>query len=55
MLSWESENMILDCFNDTKNLEICDAITKAVKEIDEWYSLNHEVAGNFILKTINNK
>ncbi|MDQ2684218.1 MAG: hypothetical protein M3Y25_00075, partial [Thermoproteota archaeon] len=40
-------------FEDAKNLEIGGAISNIVKDIDEWYSFNHIVAGNAILKIIN--
>ncbi|MDN5866828.1 MAG: hypothetical protein L0H55_05445 [Candidatus Nitrosocosmicus sp.] len=50
MVSEESNDKVFDFFEDAKNLEIGGAISNVVKEMDEWYSFNHKVAGNARLK-----
>ncbi|HYF99372.1 MAG TPA: hypothetical protein VD815_04715 [Candidatus Saccharimonadales bacterium] len=53
MVSEKSKDKVFDFFEDAKNLEMGGAISNIVKDIDEWYSFNHIVAGNARLKIIN--
>jgi hypothetical protein len=52
MVSEKSKDRVFDFFEDAKNLEIGGAINNVVKDMDEWYSFNHIVAGNAKLKIV---
>jgi hypothetical protein len=52
MVSEKSKDKVFDFFEDAKNLEIGCAISNVVKDMDEWYSFNHIVAGNARLKIV---
>ncbi len=52
MVSEKSKDRVFDFFEDVKNLEIGGAISNVVKEMDDWYSFNHTVAGNARLKIV---
>ncbi len=52
MVSEKSKDRVFDFFEDAKNLEIGGAISNVVKDMDEWYSFNHIVAGNAKLKIV---
>ena len=52
MVSEKSKDRVFDFFEDAKNLETGGAISNVVKDMDEWYSFNHIVAGNAKLKIV---
>ena len=52
MISEKSKDRVYDFFEDAKNLEIGCAINNVIKDMDEWYSFNHIVAGNARLKIV---
>jgi hypothetical protein len=52
MISEKSKDRVFDFFEDAKNLELGGAISNVVKDMDEWYSFNHIVAGNARLKIV---
>lgn len=52
MVSHKSKDIVFDFFEDVKNLEIGGAISNIVKEMDDWYTFNHIVAGNARLKIV---
>ena len=50
MVSQKSKDTVFNFFEDAKNLEIGGAISNIVKDMDDWYTFNHIVAGNARLK-----
>ncbi|MDF0682399.1 MAG: hypothetical protein P0116_15690 [Candidatus Nitrosocosmicus sp.] len=54
MVSQKSKDTVFDFFEDTKNLEIGGAISNIVKDIDDWHTFNHIVAGSARLKIVAN-
>jgi hypothetical protein len=54
MVSHKSKDTVFDFFEDVKNLEIGDAISNISKDMDDWYTFNHIVAGSARLKIVAN-
>ncbi len=52
MVSQKSKDTVFDFFEDAKNMETGGAISNIVKDLDDWYTFNHEVAGKARLKII---
>ena len=52
MVSHKSKDTVFNFFEDAKNLEIGGAISNIVKDIDDWYTFNHIVAGSARLKIV---
>jgi hypothetical protein len=54
MVSQKSKDTVFNFFEDAKNLEIGGAISNIVKDMDDWYTFNHVVAGSARLKIVAN-
>lgn len=52
MLSHKSKDMVFNFFENAKNLEIGCAISNVVRDMNEWYSFDHIIAGNARLKIV---
>jgi hypothetical protein len=52
MVSQKSKGTVFDFFEDPRNMEIGGAIRNIVKDLDDWYTFNHEDAGKSRLKII---
>ncbi len=52
MVSQKNKDTVFNFFEDAKNLEIGGAISIIVKDIDDWYTFNHKVAGSARLKIV---
>jgi len=50
MVSDKSKDKVFDFFEDVRNLELGGAISNIVKDMDDWYTFNHIVAGSARLK-----
>jgi hypothetical protein len=50
MVSQKSKDTVFDFFEDVKNLELGGAISNIIKDMDDWYTFIHVVAGNARLK-----
>ena len=50
MVCQKSKDIVFNFFEDAKNLEIGGAISNIVKDMDDWYTFNHAVAGSARLK-----
>src|SRR5688500_15188704 len=54
MVSQKSKDTVFNFFEDAKNLEIGGVISNIVKDMDDWYTFNHVVAGSARLKIVAN-
>ncbi len=54
MVSQKSKDTVFNFFEDAKNLEIGGAISNIIKDMDDWYTFNHVVAGSARLKIVDN-
>lgn len=54
MISHKSKDTVFNFFEDVKNLEIGGAISNIDKDIDDWYTFKHVVAGSARLKIVAN-